>query len=278
MRNLYFQSRRFRDFNFTDCLERVESVSHHSLVRSIQRAYDDSEPPDPCFDDTLVLSLRAETADAYRKRFRAPIENRDFLLSKLFQFLYDPLRIQNQLDEPGALPLRRRLELWLDGLPETVVTRLHRFHWHGFFQDSLRLDRKRLLARLDRYLPPLRRKRSRTPYMGQRGPVPNVGGLKAVAEAVRKVGKGWRLKAGLLEVAVRLDDAGAAPPARWAKLNPPATTWRSAAQAHPKHMRKNLEYRLSEFIKLSERNRELREQGEAEPATGAAENARSARE
>lgn len=267
MVNLYFQSRRFRDFNFTDCLERVESVPRASLLRAIRKGYNDSEPPDPCFQDTITLTLRAETADAYRKRFRAPINARDFLLSKLFQFLYDPLTIQNQLDEPDALPLRRQLELWLDGLPATAVARLYRFDWPAFFYDSMRLDRRRLLARLDRYLPSVRRKRPRAPWMGRRGPVPDVRVCKAIGKAVRRVGTDWRPKAGLGRVAELLDDEGVSPPERWSKLDPPATSWRSAAESHPKLVRKNLEYRLGEYRKLLEQYRLIREQTAAPEAS-----------
>jgi len=119
-RNLFFQSQRFRDFNLTDCLGRVESMSDRSLRHEIRAAYN-TGPPDPCFVDTISFSLRMETAARFLKSVDLPLEPRDYLLSKLFQFLYLPLKIQNQLDEPDALPLRRRLELWLDGLPETAV-------------------------------------------------------------------------------------------------------------------------------------------------------------
>ena len=62
MRNLYFRSNRFRDFNFTDGLGKREPVCHATLLREIRQAYDLSECPDPCFVDTITLTLRMETA------------------------------------------------------------------------------------------------------------------------------------------------------------------------------------------------------------------------
>ena len=259
-RNLFFQSRRFRDFNFTDCLGRVESVSNRSLSHQIRAAYN-AGPPDPCFVDTIALSLRLETSARFLKSVDLPLEPRDYLLSKLFQFLYLPLTIQNQLDEPDALPLRQRLELWLDGLPETAVPRLYRFDWFAFFDDSNRLDRSEVLAGIDRYLPVVRRKRGRSPWMGRRGPVPDVVSYQAVARAVRSVGEGWTRRPGLQKLAERLDEMRYPTPLSWSKLVPPATCWRSAAEAHPKRVVKIVEYRLNRLRALAGRRESIR-QGE----------------
>ena len=256
-RNLYFQSPPFRNFNFTDCLERIEPVSERSLLRDIRVAYGSGDV-DPCFVDTVELSLRLETARRFLDHVSLPLEPRDFLLSKLFQFLYVPLTIQNQLDHPDALPLRRQLELWLDNLPESVVARLYRFDWTSFFFDSNRLDRGKLLARLDRYLPPLRRKRRRQAWMGRRGPAPDVAGYNAIRRAVRAAGKNWRLRAGLKRVAETLDGWEVPTPDSWTKLDPPATTWRSAVESHTKLVRKILEYRLERLKVLAERYQSLR--------------------
>ena len=104
-RNLFFQSRLFRDFNFTDCLGRVESVSNRSLSHQIRAAYN-AGPPDPCFVDTIALSLRMETSARFLKSVDLPLEPRDYLLSKLFQFLYLPLvKGAAKLDRCGAVKL-----------------------------------------------------------------------------------------------------------------------------------------------------------------------------
>ncbi len=260
MRNLYFQSRRFRDFNFTDCLDRIDTVSERGLNWDIRKAYDSCEPPDPCFVDTVTLSLRMETAAKFLEHVHVSLEPRDFLLSKLFQFLYQPLTIQNQLDEPGALPLRRHLELWLDGLPETALARLYRFDWLQFFADSNRLSRPTLLGRLDRYLPTLRRKQPRAAWMGRRGPVPDIAAYTAIGKAVRRVGKGWTRQPGLRQVCQLLDDVNCPTPASWAKLDPPATSWRSAVESDSRRVRNTLKYRFDRLQELSGRAKSIREQ------------------
>ena len=259
MRNLYFHSRRFRDFNFTDCLGKVEPFSHAALLRDIRQGYDATECPDPCFVETIRLTLRMESASRYFEGDETPLEAREFLISKLFQFLYDPLRIQNQTEDPGALPLRRQLELWLDGLPETATARLYRFRWPAFFMDSIRLGRPRLLTRLDRYLPAVRRKQLRKPWMGRRGPLPDVCGYTTIGKAVRRIGKDWRRHSGLQAVAKLLDVAAYPVPGSWAKLDAPVTSWRSAVASHPARVRKILEYRLKQLRELSNKYRSLQE-------------------
>jgi len=232
-------------------------MSDRSLRHEIRAAYN-TGPPDPCFVDTISFSLRMETAARFLKSVDLPLEPRDYLLSKLFQFLYLPLKIQNQLDEPDALPLRRRLELWLDGLPETAVARLHGFDWPAFFGDSNRLDRPEVLAGIDRYLPAVRRKRRRSPWMGRRGPVPDVDAYQSVALAVRSVGEGWTRRPGLNQLVERLDEMQYPTPPSWSKLAPPATSWRSAAEAHPKRVVKILKYRLNRLRALARQRQSIR--------------------
>ncbi len=195
-RNLYFQSARFRDYNWTDCLHRVVPVSADHLLEDIRQAYDQGEAPDPCFVDTIRLTLRLETAARYLERVEAPLELRDFALSKLFQFVYEPLCIQSGLDKPDRRPLRRQLELWLDALPKTALAQLYRFDWLSFFADSHRWDRSELLARLDLYLPALRRQGRRAVWMGRRGPVPDLASYKPIRDAVEIIGEGWEPEAG----------------------------------------------------------------------------------
>ena len=256
-RNLYFQSRRFRDFNLNTMFDQVEAVPASYLAEVIGTAYD-SEEPDPYFTQTVEYSLRVEAARAYLHTVKLSLTPRDFLLSKLFQFLYVPLQIQDQLDAPDALPLRRRLEHWLDGLPESLVLRLYRFDWLAFFEDSNRLDRPTLLARLDDYLPGTRRHHRRTPAMGRRGPVPNLAEYKAVAKAIRIVGEVWTRRPGLRRVAEHLDRLDAPSPENWARLDPPATSWQSAVEAHPKRVVKILKYRLKQLAKMRRRFQDLK--------------------
>jgi hypothetical protein len=161
-----------------------------------------------------------------------------------------PLKLQNQ---PGAPPLRRSLEHWLDGLPESLVPRLHRFDWYAFFEDSNRFDRPALLDRLDRYLPAARRRLRRTPAMGRRGPTPAIAEYNAVAQVIGLVGEDWPRRPGLRRVAEELDRLGVSPVEKWATLDPPATSWTSAVASHPKRVVKILKYRLKQREEIQRR-------------------------
>ena len=61
-------------------------------------------------------------------------------------------------------------------------------------------------------------------------------------------------------MAETLDGWGIPTPDNWAKLDPPATSWRSAVESHPKRVRKILEYRLERLKVLSKRVQSLRHQ------------------
>ena len=75
-RNLYFQSRTFRNFNFSDCLGTIDPMPERALTRMIRLAYEES----PDLIDTLRLTLRAEIAERYLRQVRLPLTQRDFLL------------------------------------------------------------------------------------------------------------------------------------------------------------------------------------------------------
>jgi hypothetical protein len=255
--NLYFQSRRFRNFNRTDWSGSIEGASESEMTRQIRGLYD-GEPPEPWFDSAIGCSLRPETAYAFLEAVELPVSQRDFQLSKLFQLLFVPLKIQDQLDKPGALPLRRKLEHWLDGLSKRTMLQLHRFDWFRFAADSMTLDRSTLLNRLDRYLPQTQRRVPRTPGMGRRGPAPDIESYKAVARAVQEVGALWAVGANLLKVAALLDDRGTPPPREWAELEPPATSWRSAVESHRRRVVKLIKYRLGSWKRLRRRVKAIR--------------------
>lgn len=197
--------------------------------------------------------MRPETAQAFLGEVELSVTQRDFLLSKLFQFLYVPLQIQDQLDRPRALPLRRKLEHWLDGLSKRAVLQLYRFDWPGFFHDSMTLDRATLLAGLDEYLPQTKARLRRTPSMGRRGPTPDLRNYKAVARAVKAIGEDWAVGKRLLEFADYLDEREAPAPEAWAKLDPPATSWRSAVESHRKRVVRIVKYRLGQWKEMRRR-------------------------
>jgi hypothetical protein len=255
--NLYFQSRRFRNFNRAEWKGRVRQATASRLRTQIRGLYDGAALA-PWFECAIRRSLRPETAYVFLQRVSLPVTERDFLLSKLFQFLYVPLKIQNQLDKPGALPLRRKLEHWLDGLSKRATLQLHRFDWLRFVRDSMTLDRAVLLGSLDRYLPLTKERSPRTPAMGRRGPPPDLESYKAVTRAVRETGEDWAVGGNLLKVAGLLDDREVMAPESWASLEPPATSWSAAVETHRKRVVKIIRYRIEAWKQMRRRERAIR--------------------
>jgi hypothetical protein len=78
-----------------------------------------------------------------------PIVERDYYLSKLFQFLYLPLELRFQLGSAEE-EIRERLEQFLDGIP--AESRLDLFDWSRFYADTLHYDLEGVLGHLPLHL------------------------------------------------------------------------------------------------------------------------------
>jgi hypothetical protein len=161
-------------------------------------------------------------------------------------------------EKPKALPLRRKLEHWLDGLSQRAALQLYRFDWFAFFHDSVALDRAALLEGLDAYLPQTQGRLRRTAAMGRRRPPADIGSYKAVARAVKAAGENALSDDRLLEIADYLDERNVPPPEAWAELDPPATSWRSAVKSHRRRVGKLIRYRLEQWKQTRRREKQLR--------------------
>ena len=83
---------------------------------------------------TIYFTLSAECYAGFRKDYpELQLDRRDYLLSKLFQFLFVPITMrQNYSDSDGSL--RRELETFLDISRKPAVAAAA-FDWRAFYAD-----------------------------------------------------------------------------------------------------------------------------------------------
>jgi len=89
--NLYFSGgATFRDHNFSDFLDGVDQHRERSIVLEIQRHYEDPRGGLPPHVDAIYrCTLSPPTCGSFIRAHSAlPVDERDYYLSKLFQFLY----------------------------------------------------------------------------------------------------------------------------------------------------------------------------------------------
>jgi len=133
--NLYFASEPFRDHNWTDFFHgRVRRVPSAELERWTKRLMAASVEFDLALLATIYFTLSAECYAGFRKDYPdLQLDRRDYLLSKLFQFLFVPITMrQNYSDSDGSL--RRELETFLDISREPAVAAAA-FDWRAFYAD-----------------------------------------------------------------------------------------------------------------------------------------------
>lgn len=99
--NLYFSGGpAFRNHNFADFLDGVDQRTERSIVLEIRRHYEDPRGGlSPHIAATYWFTLSPQTCSSFLRANPAlPVSERDFCLSKLFQFLYLPLTVRYHLD------------------------------------------------------------------------------------------------------------------------------------------------------------------------------------
>jgi hypothetical protein len=153
-RNLFFQLAEIRDHNFCDFLDQLEKVDEEFLQAKFCEGYNGHI--EPYFDPIIPLTLHPTSCDAFFRVYpQWPITPRDYYLSKLFQFLYQPIEIRYKVDYRTEGDVRKQLEIILDRVPDGVMAHLHQWDWWDFFDDTCKLDLKEVLesvtSRLDEF-------------------------------------------------------------------------------------------------------------------------------
>jgi hypothetical protein len=132
--NLYFASEPFRDHNWTDFFGQVRRVASTELERWTKLLMVASVGFDLALLATIYFTLSGVCYEGFRKDYPdMQLDRRDYVLSKLFQFLFVPITMrQNYSDSNGSL--RRELEAFLDIIPEPPVASVA-FDWKAFYAD-----------------------------------------------------------------------------------------------------------------------------------------------
>ena len=161
-RNLYFQVSSFIDFNFSDFLDQLDEVREEYLEARIREGLR-GEDIEPYFDPIIPLTLRPESCRSFiRANPGLPITERDYYLSKLFQYVSLLIKNKFRLGFEQLEGLRERLEEVLDQIPDELLPELHRFDWWGFYELVEQCDPepgvegqtiKAILGSLSTYLP-----------------------------------------------------------------------------------------------------------------------------
>jgi len=135
----------------------VERVSEEYIAGHLQQSYQPHPHGglEPYFDSVFELSLSPDCCASFlRANPDLPITGRDYYLSKLFQFLYESLRVAYDLAW-SETEVRERVEEFLGSIPAEMLDRLSTFDFGGFHYHSARLQLEELLARLPEFLPEL---------------------------------------------------------------------------------------------------------------------------
>lgn len=249
--NLYFLSDpAFRNFNFSDFWSEsparapFESVPEEYIEARIRESYaPDSKPPEPYFYSILPFTLSERCCKAFlRSNPGLPITERDYYLSKLFQFLYRPLIESAPIDWSGTDEIAALLCAFLDQLPDRVVSELSKFDWQGFYQDTWLYEPLEVINRLPQHLPrDLSLTAGRAPR--KHGFDPDMENHVKVAGVVTTHGPDW--KQDLPQICAELDDLGVPHPEEWAG-------WSSALETgKQERVIKAIQYRLMMVKKKS---------------------------
>ena len=151
-RNLFFQFTPLRDHNFSDFLDRLDEVKEVFLEAKFREGYREGTI-EPYFDPVIPLSLSPTSCLSFLRAYaKWPITERDYYLSKLFQYLYLPIEIRYGIDYHDEDRVRRRLEGILGQIPDEVLRELHRWDWWSFYSDTCELDLDELCDRLSERL------------------------------------------------------------------------------------------------------------------------------
>src|SRR5713101_1649334 len=108
-RNLYFFSPNFRNHNFSDFFDDIREDSEVYLEAALKEGYADGGL-EPYFYSILPLTMSPESCASFiRANPQLPITERDYYLSKLFQFLYVPIKIRFSLED-GETDVREKVQ------------------------------------------------------------------------------------------------------------------------------------------------------------------------
>jgi len=248
-RNLYFLVSSFRDFNFCDFLDYLEEVPESYLRVQIAGEYD-GEPVEPYFEPIIPLTLHPDACAAFfRSHPHVPASERDYYLSKAFQFVWLPLEIRFGLSSWRDFEPRDRIEVALDQAPDEELPNLWRIEPWDFLDLGRSGTLEEILGELPSFLAGARSKPPAGKKSG-RGRKPDIENHLKLLRVIEPFGDEWRRdEDALCEAATAADRQGIPVPTRWAYGDPPARSWERGVEVDRERAIKAIEYRLQQAYK-----------------------------
>jgi hypothetical protein len=247
----------FRDFNYFDTLDRFETIPNEYFRNRVRESYleEGRGAIEPAFLDGMRLTLGHGARQAfYRAHPTFPATERDYYLSKLFQFVYVVLDVRYGLTEKPPWEVRIQIEAALDSnqdwLPE--ATGMPEVDWGAFYHDTRRFDLQTVLKRLPRHVDRSSGSQGPTPKGAKevsagrrRGPKSDMARHLKIAGIVNKNGPDWRATEALDEICIALDKNKIRVPRNWL---PWAQSWARAVEKKKFVVIKVLQYSLEKCV------------------------------
>lgn len=252
----------FRDHNFSNFYAdfpggRIEEVSHDWILASVRKSYEDRDGLEPYFDSILPYTLSPKCCASFLRAYsNLPVDQRDYYLSKLFQFIYLTLEVRFSLQGAAEMEVKEKVQDLLDRVPDELLPPLGDEHvwervWELIYHDTRSLRLRAVLDRLPEHLKTVlhgtRNAKTRPEKelsRRRRGPKPDMESHRKVAQIVGRCGPNWQDQTVLEKVCRALDKSKIPPSKSWEKWSPAALSWERALQNHPEHVIKAIAYRL----------------------------------
>lgn len=155
--NLYVLSKEFRDYNLSLMLDTLSYENEARLELLFNMAYGPESDFDPELEDLIECTLSKEACAGYMRRTREPIIERDYYLSKLYQFIWMPVAaklncggMEGVLLEGHRHAIEAGLSSALDKLGDGEKVALS-FDWKRLYYDLSRTKPERVLSNLLSY-------------------------------------------------------------------------------------------------------------------------------
>jgi hypothetical protein len=251
--NLYDLAREeFENFNYSDTVGRFEPVSSDDFRARLRNSYREEHAIslEPYFFDAMRLTLSRGARQAFfRSHPNLPATERDYYLSKHFQFLYIVLEVRYGLRAEPEWEVQIQVEATLDPNQEWVpeASTMPEVNWWEFYKDTRQYDLQTVLQRLPKHVnagsgsPTPASKRSEKGPGGRRGPKADMTRHLQIAAVVDQHGPEWRNEETLLEICDALDQNHVRVPASWLTW---ARSWSRAVQEKKHQVTKAIQYSL----------------------------------
>jgi hypothetical protein len=258
-RNLFYEDG-FLDYNYNDFFDdgdgfgRLESVTNAWIESCLRRSYRPGRLEgglEPYFDRTLPTTLSPKSCQGFLRQTKLPIDERDYYLSKLFQFIYVTLDVRFELGF-SANEVSKHLREILDEIPIGVLPPDSRIDWSELWWDFYRMTHSQtqdvVMSWLEKRISVLVHGSSnKTVHERRHGPEPDLHVVRKTAGVIQSHYLGdWKRADTLQSVCEDLDKEEVPMSSAWRQWATSPGTWVQALQLHKERVVKLIDYRLKQ--------------------------------